>query len=70
MKTEFLLKVGYLKDNMSFITFTTKLFPDLPPANEYDDYLEKKYIMMQENFFYFFSSLDRHRQEIFISMVM
>jgi hypothetical protein len=69
MKINFLLKVGYLKDNMSFETFMTKLFPDLPPANEKDDYLEKKYNLMQENFFYFFSSLDTHRQEIFISMV-
>jgi len=66
----FLLHVGYLKDNISFHEFSNQIFPDLPQVNELDDYLEKKYILMQENFFYFFSSLDIHRQDKFISLVM
>lgn len=66
----FLLHVDFLKSNISFHEFSIQIFPDLPKVNESDDYLEKKYMLMQENFFYFFSSLDNHRQDKFISLVI
>lgn len=65
----FILKIGWYKDNTNYDTFCEDIFPDLPSVNRFDDYLEKKFLQMQNNFFVFFSSLDTFRQDKLIAII-
>ena len=67
---EFILNLGWYKENVNYDTFCEDLFPDLPSVNRFDNYLPKKFTLMQNNFFIFYSSLDASRQEKLIGIVL
>jgi hypothetical protein len=66
---DFLVKLQQYKENTNYDTFCEDLFPDLPSVNRFDDYLLKKFMLMQNHFFAFYFSLDACRQEKLIAIL-